>query len=62
MHSQAHPADQETVAVTAQLLHALSQSQTLVDALHHYSAITVTDPRGHITYANALFLQASGYT
>ncbi len=62
MHSQAHPADQETVAVTAQLLHALSQSQTLVDALHHYSAITVTDLRGHITYANALFLQASGYT
>ena len=56
------PTNPKDAGVKEQLLHALAQSQTLIDALHRYSAITVTDTAGHITYANPLFLKASGYT
>lgn len=48
--------------VHEQLLHALHESQELINAIKEYSQVSITDPAGNITYANDLFVGYSGYS
>jgi PAS domain S-box-containing protein len=54
--------ESEQKSVNEQLLFALQESQSLVDAIKDYSLVSIADPQGNITYVNDLFVQASGYS
>jgi PAS domain S-box-containing protein len=51
-------------AVQAQTLRAdtMREAQTLMEAMKLYSIVSISDPAGNITYANAMFSQISGYS
>ena len=40
----------------------MREAQTLMDAISTHSIVSISDPAGNITYANAMFSQVSGYS
>ena len=56
------PVQSEKTNVNEQLLHALQESQSLVNAIKDYSLVSIADMAGNITYVNDLFVNATGFS
>ncbi len=54
--------DAERREAQAARMESLRESQTLMDAINRYSIVSISDPAGNITFANAMFSQVSGYS